>query len=187
MRRVPVSTFGPPEVLESRREPDPEPGPGEVAVAVAACDVLWLETMIRAGHAPEGMAPQLPYVPGNGVAGRVAELGAGVDRSWENAEVVAHTGNQGGYADRVVLATSALSPIPPGVQAATAAAVLHDGPTALRLFDVTQVTNGDAVLVVGASGGLGQLSVQLARSRARPGRRGRPRCGQARAGPRAAA
>jgi NADPH2:quinone reductase len=47
-----------------------------------------------------------------------------------------------------------------------AAALLHDGPTALALIDITKVSSGDAVVVVGASGGLGVLLAQLGRARA---------------------
>jgi NADPH:quinone reductase len=167
MRAVTVTDFGSPDVLQIATQPDPEPGPGEVVVAVAAADVLWLETMIRSGAAPEGMRPQLPYVPGNGIAGRVVALGAGVDAAWADAEVVAHTGNQGGYADRALVPASGLSSVPAGVSASVAAALLHDGPTALALFDATGVAADDMVLVVGASGGLGVLLVQLGRARAR--------------------
>jgi NADPH2:quinone reductase len=45
--------------------------------------------------------------------------------------------------------------------------LLHDGQTAIALFDRLPVGADDAVLVLGASGGLGLLCVQLARSRAR--------------------
>lgn len=167
MRAVTVADFGPPHVLEMATRPDPEPGPGEVVVAVAAADVLWLETMSRSGAAPEGMRPPVPYVPGNGIAGRVVALGDGVDAAWVDTEVVAHTGNQGGYADRALVPASRLSRVPAGVSAIVAAALLHDGPTALALFDTTGVTADDAVLVVGASGGLGVLLVQLGRAQAR--------------------
>lgn len=56
--------------------------------------------------------------------------------------------------------------MPDAVELTAAAAVLHDAPTALALFDVTNVGVDDTVLVIGASGGLGLLSVQLARARA---------------------
>ncbi|HEX4011620.1 MAG TPA: zinc-binding dehydrogenase [Solirubrobacteraceae bacterium] len=58
-------------------------------------------------------------------------------------------------------------PIPEGVDVRTAAALLHDGPTALKLTQVTSISRDDAVLVLGASGGLGLALVQLARARAR--------------------
>ena len=47
----------------------------------------------------------------------------------------------------------------------TAAALIADAATALVLFDIAKVSAGDAVLVVGASGGLGIVSVQLAKAR----------------------
>lgn len=57
-------------------------------------------------------------------------------------------------------------PIPDGVDMGTVAALLHDGPTALKLTQVTGISGGDTVPVLGASGGLGLALVQLARARA---------------------
>lgn len=86
-----------------------------------------------------------PYVPGGAVAGRVRAVGHGVDPGWVGRKVVARTGHRGGYAEQAL--------------------VPADGPTALALFEGARIGSGDRVLVVGASGGLGIVSVQLGRAR----------------------
>ena len=165
MRVAVVTRFGGPEVLVPSEAPDPAAGPGEVVIDVAAADVLWVETMIRQGGGGEYFDMRPPYVPGGAVAGRVRAVGDGVDPDWLGREVVAHTGQRGGYAEQVVVPAGGLSRVPDGLGLREAAALLHDGPTALALFEGTQIGRGDAVLVVGASGGLGIVSVQLARIR----------------------
>lgn len=161
-----VTQFGAPEVLVTSEAPDPVAALGEVVIAVAAADVLWVETMIRRSGGGGYWDVTPPYVPGNGVAGRVQAVGDGVDPGWVGREVVAHTGERGGYAERVLVRAEGLSAVPDGLGLRAAAALLHDGPTALALFERTRIGSGDAVLVVGASGGLGIVSVQLARARA---------------------
>jgi NADPH2:quinone reductase len=160
-----VTRFGGPEVLVPSEAPDPAAGPGKVVIDVAAADVLWVETMIRQGGGGEYFDVTTPYVPGGAVAGRVRTVGDGVDPDWLGREVVAHTGQRGGYAEQVIVPADGLSTVPAGLGLREAAALLHDGPTALALFEGTQIRRGDAVLVVGASGGLGIVSVQLARAR----------------------
>jgi NADPH2:quinone reductase len=162
MRAVVVRRFGPPDVLEMQSLSDPEPGPGEALLEVSAIDVLFFETMLRAGLAPPGMQPQLPWIPGNGIAGRVLAVGAGVDPAWVGGSAAAHTGSRGGYADRAAVAAARMVAIPAGVTASRAASVLHDLPTALTLFDVTNADAASSVLIVGASGGLGLMLGQLA-------------------------
>jgi NADPH:quinone reductase len=161
-----VREFGPPDVLEWVAVADPAPGPGEVVVEVAAADVLWVETAVRRGEGRDWFPLRPPYVPGDGIAGTVVALGAGVDPGWLGRVVAAHTGNQGGYAERAVVPARRLVPVPAGTSAADAAALTHAGPTVLALFDHLRVGPGDTVLVVGASGGLGLLTVRLARERA---------------------
>jgi NADPH2:quinone reductase len=165
MRVAVVTRFGGPEVLVPSEAPNPVAGPGEVVIDVAAADVLWVETMIRQGGGGEYFDMRPPYVPGGAVAGRVRAVGDGVDPDWLGREVVAHTGQRGGYAEQVVVPAGGLLRVPAGVGLREAAALLHDGPTALALVEGTQIGRGNAVLVVGASGGLGIVSVQLARAR----------------------
>lgn len=166
MRVVVVRQFGGPEVLVPSEAPDPVAGRGEVVIDVVASDVLWVETMIRRDGGGDYFDVTLPYVPGGAVSGRVRAVGAGVDPGWLGREVVARTGERGGYAEQVAVPAEHLSVVPDGLGLHEAAALLHDGPTALALFEGTEIGSGDAVLVVGASGGLGIASVQLARHRA---------------------
>ena len=163
MRAVEVREFGGPEVLVPRELPDPEPGPGEVVVEVAAADVLFLDTMIRSGRARDAFPQRPPYVPGNGVAGHAA----GGDPAWAGRAVVAGTGPHGGsgaYAERVVVPAQRIVPVPDAVGLPTAAALLHDGATALGLLNATVVKPAESVLIVGAAGGMALLLAQLARA-----------------------
>lgn len=161
-----VRRFGGPEVLVTDEAPDPVPGRGQVVIDVAAADVLWVETTIRRNGGGDYFDVTPPYVPGNGVAGRIRSVGDGVDPDWIGRAVVAHTGERGGYAEQVAVPVEKLSAVPDGLGHPEAAALLHDGTTALALFEGNEVGSGDVVLVVGASGGLGIACVQLALDRA---------------------
>lgn len=166
MRTATVTAFGGPDVFRMVEAPDPVPGPGEVLIDVEVADTLFLETVVRSG-AGQGFWPMRPpYVPGNGVAGVIGRVGDGVDANLLGRRVVAHTGNEGGYADRAVVPLDVVAAVPDALDLTVAAALLHDGPTALALFDITRIGVDDTVLVVGATGGLGILSVQLANARA---------------------
>ena len=132
---------------------------------MAVASVLWVETVIRRTGGPPGLTAEPPYVPGNGVGGRVRAVGPGVDQSWVGRLVVAHTGGRGGYAEQVASPVESLSVLPDGLSMEAAAALLHDGVTAMTVLDATKVTADDRVLIVGASGGLGIVSLQLARAR----------------------
>jgi NADPH2:quinone reductase len=165
MRAAVVTTFGAPDVLRVTDVPEPHAGPGEVVIDVAVASVLWVETMIRRSGGPPGFAVEPPYIPGNGVGGRVRAVGPDVDQGWVGRPVVAHTGGHGGYAEQIALPVESLSVVPDGLPVAAATALLHDGVTAMTVLDTTKVTADDRVLVVGASGGLGLVSLQLAHSR----------------------
>jgi NADPH2:quinone reductase len=164
MHVVMVREFGGPEVLEVVDRPTPAPGAGEALIEVAYAPALFLDTQMRAGQAREWFATRPPYVPGSGVVGTVAAVGGGVDAAWVGQRVVADTPTQGGYAEQVPLDADALVPVPDGVALDVAAALLHDGRTALKLTDVTHPQPGEWVLILGAAGGLGVLLTQLARA-----------------------
>ncbi|MFE7933912.1 zinc-binding dehydrogenase [Streptomyces sp. NPDC057456] len=163
MRAAQVKAFGGPEVLATVELPDPVPGPGELLIEVAHADTIFVETQVRAGLFRAYFPVEPPYVPGGGVAGTVTAVGAGVDGGWVGRRVTSFV--DGSYAERVTVPATAPTPVPDGVDLRTAAALVHDGVTAAGLLERTAVAPGDRVLILGASGGMGTLLVQLARAR----------------------
>lgn len=168
MLAIEVRNFGGPDVLEVVERPEPVVGDGQLVVAAAACDVLWVDTMIRSGRAQNYFPIRPPYVPGNGVGGVVEAIGPGVQPTWLGRQVVAHTAGAGGgdgYAQRALVDLGMAAPVPAGVSLLDATAVLHDGTTALAVLEVTGAGAGDWVIVLGAGGGMGILLVQLLSAR----------------------
>jgi NADPH2:quinone reductase len=86
-----------------------------------------------------------------------------VDPGWVGRRVVART-EGGGYAERAVVPAEGLVPVPDGLGLLEAAALLHDGPTALGLVEGAGMRPGEWALVLAAGGGMGTLLVQLARA-----------------------
>lgn len=153
MRAARIHAFGEPLVLED--VPAPEAGPGETVVQLSHAGVNPLDIRVAAGGA--GRMP-LPFTPGcDGVGqtshGPVLVYGHGIGLS-----------RPGTYAGAVVVPDTCMIPLPPGVDLAGAAGLGMAGVTAYGLVHGSvPVTSEDRVLVLGASGGVGLLAVQLAR------------------------
>jgi NADPH2:quinone reductase len=161
MRAVRVHEFGGPEVLRPDEIPEPVAGPGQVVVGLAVADVIFLDTLLRNGWGGEFFPRHPPYVPGGGGAGHVLSVGEGVDPAWVGRHVIGR--GPEGYAEQVVFAADEIVAVPDGLGSAEAAAVLHDGATAVNLSRRVKVERGDWVLVTAAAGGAGSLLVQLMR------------------------
>ena len=130
----------------SSRPARPHPRGGAVLVAASACDVLFVDTMIRSGHGADYFPFRPPYVPGNGIGGTIVSLGAGVEtRSLDRLAGGAHRGS--GRRRRLPELASVdvgdCAPVPDGIDLLEATAVLHDGTTALRVLEKTTPTAGD--------------------------------------------
>ncbi|MEV4197362.1 zinc-binding dehydrogenase [Micromonospora globbae] len=161
MRAVWLREFGGPEVLAVGPAPDPVPGPGQVLIDVAHVNITFVETQFRAGRpGPFGGTP--PLIPGNGVGGVIAAVGAGVDPASIGRRVVSGTGGSGAYAERVAVDAALPIEVPDGLSLDAAVALLADGRTAAMLVDTVDLRPGERVLVEAAAGGVGSLLVQLA-------------------------
>lgn len=157
MHVIEVSAFGGPEVLRVKHVPAPVAEPGQVVVDVTAVGVLSFDLVLRAGGGGKRFPVRPPYVPGLGVAGRVLAEG----HPWAGRRVLAEPAG-GGYAERVLAEPENLIHIPDSVHDHEAMALLHDGSTALALFEAAEVRSGETVLVQPGTGGLGSLLLQLA-------------------------
>jgi NADPH:quinone reductase-like Zn-dependent oxidoreductase len=161
MRAVAIQEFGGPEGLEVIDLPDPSPGAGQVLIATEAIGVGGVDVLIRSGAlAAYGFARG--HVLGGEVAGTVAAVGAGVDTSWVGQRVWAFAGVGGGYAEQAVVPAATLVPIPATVSAVDAVTIGSSGVVAHFGLRHARFTAGESVLVRGAAGGIGVMTVQLA-------------------------
>ena len=163
MRAVIVSKPGGPEVLELAERETPAPGAGQVLVDVAAAGVNFMDIYGREGRPPYGR--DTPFVLGAEGAGTVAALGDDVP-AIAVGDTVAWTGVPGSYAEQVVVPADRAVPVPRGVDATLAAAVMLQGCTAHYLATSTfPISAGDVAVVHAAAGGVGLLLTQIVRLR----------------------
>jgi NADPH:quinone reductase-like Zn-dependent oxidoreductase len=151
-----------PDGLLLRTRETPRPGPGQALVRMEATGVSFAEQQMRRGT--YWQQPPFPFVPGYDVVGTVVETGPDTPRPETGARVAALT-MTGGWADHLLLDAGDLVPVPDGVGAAEAEAVIVNGLTAHRMLEIAAIGAGDTIVVLGANGGVGSLLVQLARLR----------------------
>jgi len=146
----------------------PEPLSGQVLVRIAAAGLNPLDTKIRAGGAAHAKHP-LPLVLGIDMAGVVEAVGAGVTRFKAGDEVYGMTGGvggiQGSLAQHAAVDADLLAPKPTNLSMREAASLPLVFITAyMGIVDRAKLQAGQTVLVQGGAGGVGHVSVQLARA-----------------------
>jgi NADPH:quinone reductase-like Zn-dependent oxidoreductase len=160
MRAAVYSQTGDPaEVLSVAEVAEPHAGPGQIRVAVRAAGVNPIDWKLVSGMM--GGPPERPKVPGVDAAGVVDEIGDGVTGVAIGDAVFGHA--QGSAAEYAVL--TAWAPTPDGVPAEVAGGLPVAGETAVRVLDLLDLSPGETVVVDGASGGVGSVTVQVAVSR----------------------
>ncbi|MBT2382290.1 zinc-binding dehydrogenase [Streptomyces sp. ISL-11] len=166
MHAVRLHAFGPAENLSYEPADDPAPGPGQVRIAVEAAGVHLVDTSLRNGD-PKGPyeLPPLPTIPGREVAGTVDALGEGTDPAWLGRRVVTHLGMApGGYAELAVADAAKLHPVPDGMSADHAVAMVGTGRMALGVLSFADLSADSVAVIPAAAGGLGALLVQYAKN-----------------------
>jgi NADPH:quinone reductase-like Zn-dependent oxidoreductase len=170
VRTVLYRRYGGPEVLELADTPRPEAGPGQLLVRVEATSVNPIDWKRASGTLRLLMPAKLPLVPGYDVAGTVAALGAGVTGFALGDRVHARLADSrgGASAEYAVAGVDVATKLPQRMTMLEAAALPLAGMAALQgLRDVggLEATGSTKrVLVVGASGGVGHVAVQVARA-----------------------
>ncbi|HKQ04818.1 MAG TPA: NADPH:quinone reductase [Blastocatellia bacterium] len=163
MKAIRVHEFGGPEVMRLEEVPDLEAGPHQVVVRIRAVGVNPVDTYIRAGV--YARKPALPYTPGSDAAGDVVAIGEGVRRFKTGDRVYTSGTLTGAYAEQALCDENQVHRLAVRVSYQQGAAVNVPYATAYRaLFQRAQAQPGEAVLVHGASGGVGTGAVQLARA-----------------------
>lgn len=169
MNAVMIDRFGGLGVLKPGRRPMPEVEAGEVLIQVSYAGVGTWDPLEREGFFAKllGQQPEFPVTLGTDGSGRIAAVGAGVDRFREGDIVYAlasQNTKRGFYAEYVVIDADTVSLVPDGMPLDQAGAMPAAALTALQgLDDTLHITRGEALLIFGASGDLGHLAVQLAK------------------------
>jgi NADPH:quinone reductase len=160
MYAIEVAQTGGPEVLSYVERPQPSPGPSEVVIKAEAIGLNFIDTYFRSGLYPH----KLPFVLGTEVAGTVAVVGDGVS-ALQPGQRVATADAVGAYAEYCIAPADFVAPVPDGVPADVAAAIMLKGMTAhLLIKSAYRVQPGDTVLLHAGAGGVGLILTQWATS-----------------------
>ena len=156
--------FGPPESLVFEDIDLPAPGPGEALVRVERIGVNFSDGLIVEGGYQ--LKPPLPFTPGTEVAGEIIEArpakGDSLPQFVRSGEPVIAGMRTGAYAEAAIVPLEGVRPIPQGFTMSEAAGFRVAAQTAhVGLVECGHLQAGEAVLVLGAGGGVGRAAVQL--------------------------
>jgi NADPH:quinone reductase-like Zn-dependent oxidoreductase len=146
----------------------PIAGDEDVLVRVHAAAVNPVDNAFRAGYMANYFPLSLPITLGCDISGVVESVGAHVKNFKAGDTVYGRVDlyRLGAFAEYCVLGASEVALKPTALSFQQAAALPHAALTAWRaLIDTAGLTSGQRLLILGASGGVGSVAVQLAKSR----------------------
>jgi NADPH:quinone reductase-like Zn-dependent oxidoreductase len=159
IEQIKVGTIEVPEIKE-----------GEVLVKVKAASINPVDAAVRAGYLKDHIPSDFPIIPGWDVAGTVEERGFSARRFKIGDDVYAYARRPlvkwGTFAEYIVIPESYLSLCPQNLPWEESSGIPLVGLTAYQcLFDAGNLHKGQTVLILGASGGVGSLGIQLAKAK----------------------
>jgi NADPH:quinone reductase-like Zn-dependent oxidoreductase len=162
-----IDTFG--EQGSVRELPLPEPEEGRLRLRVAVAGLNPFDVAVLQGYLQGRMEHRFPLVPGMDAAGTVDALGDGVEGFAVGDRVLGSVGKPflgaGTVAEFVNVSAGAVTHTPLSMDDEVAAALPTAGVTALVIADALELSDGQTVVAVGATGGVGGYFVQLAAQR----------------------
>lgn len=160
--RVIVTAYGGPEVLTLVQEPLRMPDRDEVRVKVQSSGVALADIMRREGKFPN--PPMPPFTPGYDAVGVIDELGEDVKQFRKGDKVAVFYNGTGGYAAYVYAKSDELVAVPPQMDSSLAVAAVLNYVTAYQMLHrIAKVSEGESILIHGASGGTGTALLELGR------------------------
>lgn len=160
MKAVMCRAFGPPSSLTLEDVAEPVVGPGEVVIRVGAAGLNFYDTLAIENRYQ--YKPALPFSPGGELAGEIETLGAGVSGFAVGDRVIAYT-KFNACREKAVAEAASLVKIPDAVDTIEAAGLMVTYGTAMHAFiDRADLSPGETVAVLGASGGVGLAALEIA-------------------------
>jgi len=146
----------------------PKPREGEVLIKVDAAGINPVDAAVAKGMLNEVIPAKFPSIPGWDVAGTIEKRGHSARRFLAGDKVYAYARRPeiqyGTFAEYIAIPESYISKQPEKLSAEQAGGVPLVGLTAYQaLFDAGKLNKGETVLILGASGGVGSMAIQLAK------------------------
>ena len=160
MKKVVYHAFGGLDVLELGDMPVPAVGPRTVLVRVKAAAINPLDWKLREGQLKLLSGWRMPQGQGVEFSGVIEQVGRSVTAYAVGDEVFGAAKDC--LAEFVVAREAQIAKKPAGVTFAAASTLAAVGTTAMSLFDRAAIGQGTAVLINGATGGIGMFATQLA-------------------------
>ncbi|MBO6537960.1 MAG: NADPH:quinone oxidoreductase family protein [Rhizobiaceae bacterium] len=162
MKAIIARDYGPLENLEYADWPEPQAGARDVVIEAEAIGVNFPDGLLVQGLYQ--MKPQVPFVPGMEMAGRVVAVGDEV-KTLEVGDRVAAMGSLGAYAEKMSASENTVMKLPDGMPAADACALMCGyGTSHYALKQRGQLKAGETLCVLGASGLTGLAAVQIGKA-----------------------
>lgn len=170
MRAAKYSEFKGPKGIEVGKMEVPELKEGEILVRVQAAGVNPVDAVITKGYYKGMMPHSFPVIPGWDFAGIVENRGHAARRFEVGDEVFAYARRPevkwGTFAEYIVIPDSYVAKRPKNISVEAAAAIPLAGLTAYQsLYQNGNLTEGQKLLIIGASGGVGSFGIQLAKAK----------------------
>jgi NADPH:quinone reductase-like Zn-dependent oxidoreductase len=146
----------------------PEPGEAEVLIRIQSAGVNPVDAAVARGMLKDAIPAEFPVVPGWDVAGVVEDRGHSARRFAKGDKVYAYARRpviqHGTFAEYISIPESYVAKSPEKLTMEEAGGVPLTGLTAYQsLFDAGDIKEGENLLILGASGGVGSLAIQLAK------------------------
>jgi NADPH:quinone reductase-like Zn-dependent oxidoreductase len=167
MQRIQYHQYGGPGAMRLEDFKLPALKKGEVVVGVNAASINPIDWKLRQGFMKLFMGRKFPRGMGIDLAGIVEAVGPGVTELSPGDEVMgwAPMMSPGAFAEAVVTKAALLIIKPKKLSLIDAAALPTVGVTAWRaLVDAAKLKQGQSVFINGASGGVGQAAIAIARA-----------------------
>lgn len=162
MKALICSSPGNGSALRIGELPIPQPKSHEIRIKTHFAGINYPDVLIIEDRYQ--LRPPRPFSPGIEIAGVIDAVGVDVDWAEAGQPCVALL-RYGGLAEFAVAPAEAVAPIPGGLDIAEAASmVISHGTSWHALRDRANLRQGDTLLVLGASGVVGQAAVQLGKA-----------------------
>lgn len=163
------TAYGGPEVSRYGDYPDPSAGNGQLLIEVKAVSINPVDYKVKRGIAKFMSGSRFPRIFGSDFAGVVKSTGNGVTRFKPGDRVYGATpviwGKPGALAQLLAVDHKFARAIPEQISFEVAASLPIAALTALNGLRRCRVAEGKAVLINGATGGVGHFAIQIAKSK----------------------